>query len=68
MDFNDSFARRVSLVRCCIYIWCEHGVSFLFIFRIFLSKEDVNVVDVVRNFTEVFIYFISFMILFFINR
>lgn len=42
----------------------EYGVSFLFRIRILISyqRRDLNIVIVVRNFTEVFIYFISFMI------
>lgn len=42
----------------------EYDVSFLFRIRILISyqRRDLNIVIVVRNFTEVFIYFISFMI------
>lgn len=42
----------------------EYGVSFPFRIRILISyqRRDLNIVIVVRNFTEVFIYFISFMI------
>lgn len=43
-----------------LYLLFEHGVSFLFFD--FLSKdENVNVVVVDTNFTEVFVYFISFV-------
>lgn len=42
----------------------EYDVSFPFRIRIliFYQRRDLNIVIVVRNFTEVFIYFISFMI------
>lgn len=61
MDFNDSFARRVSLARCYIYYLNTVFHSLFSYFDLLSKDENVNVVVVDTNFTEVFVYFISFV-------